>query len=262
MIVYCSALDRFFDCTTKNLDLCRFAPLTLGGSHVLVLDALQPHLKQIPKPAESTLDLTRQLHLSETGELAIHDTARITGFLSAGFRSYLRGSEPRRRTEFMQHMVSAAGRDAIKPDLKIENLEEVDQPLRIDFTYVLADAFKRNGQQLIGDLPAPWDRYHLETQHLEKRETPFEFLAPVIAKSDVTVDLPENYRLRNLPNDFASSDDFASANVAFTQTGQRITMHANWRQIPSRHPASRYATFQKSMTNILSAFEPTLILEK
>src|SRR5882724_7625796 len=149
MIVYCASLDHFFDCTTKNLDLSRFAPLTLGGSQVLVLDALKPRLVQIPKPAESNLDLTRQLHLSETGELSVHDTARLTGFLSAGFRSFLRGSEPRRRTEFMQRLVSTSGRDATKPDLKIENLDEVDQPLLIDFTYVLADAFKRNGQQLV-----------------------------------------------------------------------------------------------------------------
>jgi len=39
-------------------------------------------------------------------------------------------------------------------------------------------------------------------------------------------------------------------------------MHGNWRQLPNRHPSSRYAAFQKSMTNILSSFEPTLILEK
>jgi len=262
MIVYCSSLDRFFDCTTKNLDLARYAPLGLGGSHVLILDALQPRLAQIPKPAESSLDLTRQLQLSETGELLVHDTARITGFLSAGFRAYLRGSEPRRRTEFMQRLVSSSGHDALKPELKIENLEDVDRPLLIDFTYTIADAFKRNGAQLVGAIPAPWDRYYLETQPLEKRETPFEFLAPVIAKSDLTIDLPENYRLRNLPNDFTSSDDFASATLSFTQTGQRLTMHGNWRQLPNRHPSSRYAAFQKSMTNILSSFEPTLILEK
>jgi hypothetical protein len=191
----------------------------------------------------------------------VHETARISGYLSAGMRGYLRGSEPRRRTEFMQRLVSIGGHDATKAELKIENLEEVDRPLLVDIKYVIDNAFRKNGQQLVGQVPSPWDRYYLEAQPLEKRETPFEFLAPVSGKTQVTLELPANYRLRGLPNDFTASDDFASAQAAFTQSGGTIRIQSSWRQIPARHPASRYAAFHRSMNDILGAFEPTLVLE-
>jgi tetratricopeptide (TPR) repeat protein len=262
MIVYSPHLDQFFDCTTKDLDLARYTPYTLGGSHALVLDLLQPRLMKIPSPTASAMDLTRELRISENGELLVHDVVRLTGYVSSGFRSYLRGGEPKRRAEYMQRFVGSGGRDAVKAELKIENLEEVDRPLVIDMTYVLPDTFRRNGAQLVGTLPAQWDRFYLDAQHLEKRETPFELKIPVACKSTVSIYLPDHYRLRNLPNDLAASDDFISAQLGFSQVEQLVKLQSTWTLKTGRYPAARYSAFQKAMTNITSGLEQTLVLEK
>lgn len=268
MIVYVgptadSPKARFFDCTDKGSDLRTGQPY-LWTNQALVLDPAKPRLVDIPSPnsVPNSVVCTRDVKVLEHGDVAVKETVRASGWDASSLRSILKNIEPNQRAQSLQKMLASHAGDVVVQETSIKQLEQNDQSLVVEMSYVMKRRFNPLREQLIGGLPAPWARYYLSPEHVDKRETPFEIRVPINFECNTLVHLPAGYKVAAAPEPRTFADAFATGNVTYAQAGQDLKIDFLVRLKPGEHPATAYAGYQQSGAEALRALEQNVVLER
>jgi tetratricopeptide (TPR) repeat protein len=263
VIVYSPTLQRYFDCTDKDSDLTGGVPYALGGKEVLLLEKASPHLATIPKYPDgcSVLSTKRDVRVIDDSDAELRDHLSVTGYCAGDIRSYLRNTEPRERARAIERLLSDDTADLSVRELQVTNLDEPNRPLLLEMTSVIRRRFTNLGDQLVGSIPAPWERNYLQYQPL-KRETPFMIRIPLTVNSTITFSAPEHMRLPAAPKAETKKDAFTDSSVSYAADGNTLRCEATVHVLPSSQPAEAYNALQQSREKLLSSLEPQLLLRR
>ncbi len=265
MIVYIpdQAGGRFLDCTDKNHRIVAMPPLGLGGRLALVLDPEQTRIAKIPEySAEQNLVVSqRTVQVLANGDAEIRETLTANGVSASSLRYYLRNTDETTRQTLVQQTMSESGPKVTVRGLVARHLDEMDKPLILEINYRASESLQPAGSELVGRIPAYWERGNLAAAHLEKRRTPFQLVYPMKLESTVTVLPPEGFQIATVEEPIPAYEDrFVIWSLREEPAAEGRTLHWEAQRAAGTHPEDLYSAFEESMNQALRSIEQKLVL--
>jgi tetratricopeptide (TPR) repeat protein len=263
VIVYVPGLKggTYIDCTDKDSSIGTGTPLGLAKKEVLLLDGKEPRLAAIPDYQADSNDVvsTRSVQILNDADASVHESVKLQGASAAYLRALLRHADPGSRQSLLQSQM-ATGAPALEVEsASFDNLDDPHQPLMVRVEYLVRGKFRRVGSQLIGQLPAVWERMFLGTEAVEKRATPFAVPIPVSFQSSVALTVPPDYKADPVPaEDF--HQDFATCSETTRQEPAALKIDCDIHARTGNFTPAQYASYHDTLSKALGAIEPNVVL--
>jgi transglutaminase-like putative cysteine protease/tetratricopeptide (TPR) repeat protein len=263
VIVYVPSLKggTYIDCTDKDSNIGAGAPLGLAKKDVLLLDEKAPRLTAIPdyQPGSNDVVATRSVQIVNDADASVHEDVKLEGASAAFLREMLRHADPASRQSLLQAQLAASAPALELQDASFDNLDDPRQPLLVRAEYMVRGKFRRVGGQLIGQLPAVWERMFLGTEAVEKRATPFTVQIPVNIQSNVALTVPPDYKADPLPA-AEFKEDFASCTETTREESAALKIDCDIHARTGQFPPTQYASYHDTLDKALGAIEPNVVL--
>jgi hypothetical protein len=254
----------FFDCTDKASDLRGGVPSDLAGKDVLVLDPAKPRIEKIPSfPADaSTISTNRAITIDAAGDVQAQETLTCIGPWAGMLRSYVNSVPPDHRTQAIQSLLSSAGVEMNLREVRVDHLEDVAEPLVLEMKYLMRRRFAKVREQMIGTVPATWERYCLLPDHTDRRETPYQQRSPFRFEGTSTVSLPDGLKLAELPTASAAHEDrLGTGQIKYAMKDRALNWQFTIHAKPGQLAAATYYELVNGREKLISELEPSLVLE-
>jgi hypothetical protein len=171
------------------------------GQQALLSDPKTPAFIQSPfsPPEASTLARTAKLSLSSDGTLEGTVEELYTGHAASERRSdYYGESEERQREELKDDLVARYPQSEIA-DIRIENVDKTDQPLKLQYRVKIPGYAQRTGRRLFFH-PVFFQRGAAPRFAAAERKYDIHFRYAFNELENVTINLPEGYELDSAEN--------------------------------------------------------------
>jgi hypothetical protein len=257
-------VDRFFDCTDKQSRLTDGPPSQLAGETVLLLEAGQSRLIQVPElRADSSLvSSSRTVLLDAQGSLSVKESINVSGPLAGAFRSVFQAVPAEERRQYFQQTIASAGVDAQIRSLNVDRLLEPREPLSFEVEYLINGRFNATADQLVGTVPACFERYLLLPEHNDTRRTPFRLRVPTRYETECALHLPAGMSLRDVPTDSDLQTNFGTSQTRFARVPGQISWKTVAHTSSGRFDVAQYPDFRSSRERLLQKMEPVLAIQK
>lgn len=224
----------FIDPTNKYMPpVAGAAPLGLQGRAALVLDPAGPVLSDTATFTPASEIVTRRdIEVRASGDAILRDAITFTGSRAARLRALLSPLPPIDRTAALRQLI---GFDRISHhvrDIRIQNLKELDTPLRIVIQWEARGCLRSEQDQLRLSLPTIIESRLLTADSEsadESSDYPLQISAPVRIRSEMALKLPPGHVLSagSLTGDKAESA-FGKWSLSVTPPGTERTAHLVW----------------------------------
>jgi len=266
MIVYLPFTDggRFVDCTSKSANLRdKLPPHSLATHHALVLDPEKPGLVAIPDYPDTAARVSSQRHLTveENGDLSVRESVTFEGYIAASLREHLERIQPAQRQSALQTMLHDKAPSLELQSAEVAGVDSPEKPLRIELRYLLRQRFQTVGNQLIGQIPAIWERAFFVPEPVEKRQSPFHLRMPLGMECHVEIHSAAGWK-PSLSKGTEHKDAFSQAQPIARIDAQNLLLDCRLLRQRGEFPATRYSAFQSSCAAALSRAEQTIVFEK
>ncbi|MGB8356367.1 MAG: DUF3857 domain-containing protein [Chthoniobacteraceae bacterium] len=267
MIVFAPTLGggKFFDTTDKDSDPTIPVPYGLAGKDALIIDEKEPRFIRISDyPAgSSTLTLKRTVEIIDQSDASVKETLTSTGYAAALLRSSLKLADPANRKTYIQQQMWSNKSTADIKDFSVENIDDNNAPLVLKMTYVMRQNFRAVGHQLIGQVPAPWERFFISAESMDDRQSPFRLNFPLKISANVALTIPAGYEDNEArPSDPKSTSSYAVCKVTPQTIPGELAYNCEFQQSTGIFPATDYSSFQKAMTLTMDTMEQNVLLKK
>jgi tetratricopeptide (TPR) repeat protein len=254
---------QFIDSTSKLQDLRTSPPAHLAKQSVLVLDDVDSRLVTLPElpPDSSTITGRREVTFVNEKDADVSESLILTGAASMPIRGALQAIEPAHRNRQLLATMNDKSPSLDLRDATIENIDDPQQPLVLKIHYVIRNQLRSTGSQLVGTLPAVWERVFFTATPVEHRYTPFCINIPTRFSSEVSIVPPPNWRAEPLTSQTAKTD-FGSVQSSVESTGSRFKLTATIAHKPGQFEASRYSDYCEAMNGALALVEQPIVFKK
>jgi hypothetical protein len=274
MIVYCEACGAgFIDATDKDFASDAGIPRDLAGAQALILDVARPRLIEIPMddPSNHFLSVDRTVTLDSDGNAQIEENVVFAGSVGAAMRDSLRSIDPSEwKTAFQQRLTGELPGSRIR-SLEVDHVYTPDRALELSLAYDVQDLFARTARNLVGRLPAPWERALIQVPPIETRRAPFAFPNPLRVATEIHVIAPAGHAF--VGNEFAHRGGGQYIHwMAAAQPGRLpdaggnqvdpLRIHYEFERSAGQHPADSYADFFDESAGALRFLDSVLELER
>jgi len=263
MIVYVPALrgGTFIDCTDKASNLMDIIPLGLAKKEALLLDDRKPRLVAIPEnsPESNSIAITREAEIVLQADASVHEKIEMRGTSASALRSFFRNTESGNRKTLLQQQLAQGGQSLAIQDLNIGNLDDAGKPLLLEVNYVIKGRFHSVGNQLIGRLPAVWERLYLASESVEKRQSPFSLRYPMTLQSRLTLKLPAGFVSSEIkPAEIKT--EFGQCALSPTEQPGVLNVDSKVRQSAGEFKPAQYEAYHETFNRILDSLEQNVVL--
>jgi hypothetical protein len=268
MIVFAPKIGagRFFDCTDKESPFTQPVPRGLAARSAYVLDPQNPRFVTLPAyPADSNLvSSQRTLRLVGDADLAIEETLHLEGYLAATLRGLLKEVQPANRVAVLQTQLAAGAGEPLQiQKVEIENLEDKSAPLILKTDCLVKGKFHTVGESLVGQVPAPWERFFLNAQRVENRQTPFVARYPLRIKSAITLDLPDGFTTGDMGGlNREEQSSFAEWKVSAAGKGDTLQLGFEVTRGVGQYSPDQYSAYCDSIERTVGALAQNVVLKR
>jgi hypothetical protein len=268
MIVFVPKLaeGRYFDCTDKESPFDQFVPRGLAGRPMFVLDPSNPRFVTLPAypPDSNLVDSQRTLRLVDEADLAIEETLRLEGYLAATLRGLLKDVQPANRVAVLQTQLSAAAGGPLQiQKVEVENLEDQTAPLVVRTECVVKGKFHTVGESLVGQIPAVWERFFLNAQRVENRQTPFVARYPLRVKSAITLGLPTGFASGDMgPLNKEEHSSFAEWKMSAEGKSDAVHVAFEASRGVGQYSPDQYGAYCDSIDRTVAALAQNVVLKR
>ncbi|BAO54377.1 hypothetical protein NMS_0368 [Nonlabens marinus S1-08] len=147
-------------------------------------------------------------------------------------------------------------------EISLENIDELEKPLEISFT------FKQKGIEKIGGFyylnPLLEEKVEENPFKLESRKLPINFKFPYSQKKIVNFIIPNGFEVVALPNSekLVYESDVASYQYAISQIGNRITVVSDFQMKNSIIEPTFYMQWKQFFTSVIAKKQEKIVLKK
>ena len=265
MVVFVSSLGKgtFIDCTDKDSPLACGVPAGLAKKEALVLDEKNPRLLTIPDyaPDANHIAITRKIELSGKADASVTEDVVMSGFPAAWYRHFFRRTESANRKKALQDELAGCAPALEIHDLALAGLDDVREPLTLHVSYRLAGKFHNSGNQIMGQLPAVWERLFLAMDAMENRQAPLRVLNPLTVESRIALALPQGYAPA-LVDPVQIDAPFARCSLKSTPEAGLVRLECKAQRPSGSYPAAQYAACQETLGRVLGVFEQNFVFKR
>jgi len=254
---------RFIDTTSKVHDLHIGPPPGLANRQVLVIEGEKPRLETIPAYGDdaSRTSASREITFPNEADAEVVETLSFTGMCADSVRDILQRTEPADRMRQILSLMHDRLPSLELTKAEFENVDDPQQPLKLRLRYVIRQCLKPAGGELLGQLPAVWERIFAAAEPVESRLTPFRLAIPTRVDSHVSLTPPKGWQLAPLTGRNAN-DAFYEASALPRMSSGRLELTAYLRRMTGDFDGQYYGPFMGSSNNVLSFFEQPLVFRK
>ena len=206
----------FLDPTAE--DSRQYLPYSDQYKYALVCTRRGETIQSTPlaPPADNRMEIGLDTVLGTDGGLETRVVMAPTGIYDLVFRQFLNSIPPVRREMFFASRMAGFFPGASVKDLKLPDLDDLNQPVRMSFTLTAPDQGIRAGDYLVFTTPGEGGRLDLLLGSLlsgataARRTYPLALAATVESRIRETLTLPEGYTVRSLPAPVAMREGAAA----------------------------------------------------
>ena len=267
MVVHCADCPgvAFIDATDKHVALGKSPPRGLGGRLALILDPEDPRLEEIPNadPSEFAVRIDRRASLSDEWALGVREEVVFEGHVAASMRSTLRSVDRVSWEELLKRHVLGDLKKVVVSAIEIENVDQLNAPLRLSIEYEVENAFTRTSDGVLGSLPAGWERAFLSVAQVDGRMSSFEIPEPLQISETVRLTVPSGHVARIV----GSGDrEFASPFLEWTARGKSLPDGLAIQFAASRtrgtFPADQYQAYFDDATQLIGFLDQPIEIRR
>jgi hypothetical protein len=144
---------------------------------------------------------------------------------------------------------------------EVTGVDSPEKPFRLELRYLLRQRFQTVGNQLIGQIPAIWERAFFVPEPVEKRQSPFHLRMPLGMECHVEIHSAAGWK-PSLSKGTEHKDAFSQAQPIARIDAQNLLLDCRLLRQRGEFPATRYSAFQSSCAAALSRAEQTIVFEK
>ena len=268
MIVFCPSVGagRFIDCTDKYVPPGVSVPLGLTSCEALVLEPEGPSWRTIePYNVEDCRIVTdRRVKLALDGSATVEDQLTLLGYEASSMRAYLLGEDSERRRDLVRELIASFIDEPELTELELQGLVENREPLTIRSRYMIPKLLHQLDGQLVGSIPAGWERYYLRVSDTEARKAPLEIRYPRRIESSVSLLAPEGHRLapRGAQSGGSKQTDFGQIQHTATFEASKLEIRYQAQVYTGRFDAARYAEHMAFRSDAIAALEAPILVSR
>jgi tetratricopeptide (TPR) repeat protein len=254
---------KFIDATNKLQDLRSFPPLLLPNQRTLVLDDENPRLVSTPEsPANCSMIVSkREVAFTNEKDADITENLTLTGAASMPIRGLLQAIEPADRNRQLLTMMNNKIPSLDLREAEVNGIDNPQEPLVLRLRYVVREQLKPAGSQLVGTLPAIWERMFVSAAPVERRYTPFRIERAHHVSTDISIIPPKNWQAQPLTSR-STSGNFGAAQAAITTKEGRTNLSVTISQKMGDFEAGRYTEYCDAMSQALALVEQPVIFKR
>jgi hypothetical protein len=176
------------------------------------------------------------------------------------WRAYLKDLSPSQRVGLVHKYITDSHSGATLIECSHSAIDSLDQPLCINFTCEIPHHMTYTGDLLV-----------LKPGHLTEREKyankserihPLVFEYPKKSVDEIQIDVPDGYRIKQIPQSENIDSRFGKFKVKCLERGEFIEHTREFSLIAERIPADMMPYFTKFLDKIASSDQEQVILEK
>ncbi|MBN2379112.1 DUF3857 domain-containing protein [candidate division WOR-3 bacterium] len=264
--VFLSDTSFYLDATGGDFGgFSRYPAFDAMDQGVYSLDSRKREIEIIPvrSPENELRQYNLDLEIDEEGTLI----ARYQSFYEGDYETYLRyywnyfSREEDRRLAFEQ-MVKRTSPDAELTSYELVNTDDIAKQMGIRMTYRIPGWVKFAGPVAIIRLPEVGERLTFDEVSLEKRNYPLAYPASEGIQHNITLKLPENWKIDYLPEEVELARPEVSYRVTYAEEEANLIRFEDFYARAERliQPES-YPAYKKLLNSITSYHEkPILVL--
>lgn len=193
MVLHVPTLGKSWlvDPTDKELALAKFPARELWESHAFILEPGNSRLlPPFSEPPNDSSEMECHRTLTPSGnDWQVTETVTFSGYYAAEIRDEFSDESPAEQTRHAQALLNDESHVELV-NFRFENLEDVNKPASLDFTYKVRNAIKTKDGKAFGAIPAALEKGYLEMAFVQNRQTPFRYRYPFHLTSVVDLKLP------------------------------------------------------------------------
>ncbi len=252
MIVYVPKINGgvFIDATDKYtaIDL-QIPPRSVQGSKALILEKNKSRLVDIPQISAEQNNLSIERTVSKENNLFISkETAIAKGYIASEIRAFLQPLTKEHINTDISQWVNGYYPNLTVLDFNYYNLEKLDKPLIIEFT------FQQNSHNTDFKVPAFLERVYLSYSAYQKRLYPFRIIESFAITSKTTTNDPQLQVNKQ-------SSRYKSAPLNWSFASNKNTQSFTSTLNSGVYKAENYQKFFDSLKKAIYTVEKSIILK-
>jgi len=255
--------EYFLDPTDKNLPFGNISPVALNGeARVLNFDKGSYWQRIIPlkKAVKRTIV---KLNVSQDGEITGEMNLIKGGYLAHSVRTdYNEWGEAKYKQELEQSMTNI-----VFDDYSIQRLKDLEKPTSENIVFTIDDI---NKEEIVGREntirfnPILFEQLTANPFTSDERKFPLDFVFPFTNIYTVTIDFPEDYKVKSIPSDYEMTLPNGGGYYLLRVQSKKnqITVFAKLNMINTIYSKEDYFQLQELFSNILKVEKLPIELEK
>ena len=237
-------------------------PSEYQGTRALLISAPKAQLIDIPLlvPDQESFASRYRIKVSANGDLAISVTERPTGNYEMGYRAAWKDTKEEDLRKGLEMDLAGMHATAKLDDYEIRNLHDVSQPLVFSQSYTLTDYAFGNEDLLVFRIPVL--DYSAAAVGQPTREFPLTWYQQSKNTVDVTLTIPEGYRVYYAGKHFQADSAPCTFVAKFEHTKDTITYHDEFVQRMVEAPADVYKGYKACLETMARVPKEWIVLEK
>ncbi len=261
-ILYVPALDLWLDGTAEFSGTTELPPQDRGAS-VLVVDPKAPGqsvFTTVPEPPASANVSETRLSVAVTpdGTATAEGHFEVRGAAAPDYRRAFQTKED--RSKRFEQSLSRLFPGVRVRSLEMEGIDDLETPVRADFSLELPRFAVRQGQALQIDPFGEGRGYAERYAPLSKRRFDLLLDYPFTSRTQMQITVPAGYEALDLPKDTELETPHGRLSLSWRRDGDRVVVESTVVLSQSRIPPGEYASFRTFLGRIDQALDQKLVL--
>jgi len=253
----------YLDPVTRNYRYPYFAGMDHGITAVNEITG-QVNFIKVPPPDHNLNAYKTELTVKANGDTQGKTIGDYTGDYEAGLRGYWERVPESQRKYGFQQMVNRLSPGARLIGFELTNLLDISQPFQLMYQYALPQCAVVAGDLMI--LGIPGLDYYCNEVALEERTYNLEYATSRQTKHDVTISIPDGYKVKYLPEAVKFEClPYASYEAVYQQsadTAGTILFNDNFKRFERIVPVKDYAKYKKFLQQVSKSAKEKIFLVK
>ena len=234
----------------------------LQGSYALMIDGKYSELIQIPilNPELNTIRRSATLELTADGSLKGTVVDERFGDIASYRREMWTHLDQKEQQQYMDHIVGADLSAASLTDLKVQNVDALNQDLKTSFT-LNASHFASATGPLLMVRPRVFGSYALHVNR-KKRKVAIDLERTMQGTDEFDIQIPDGYVVDELPDPVKADYGFASYVSSTELRGKKLHYTRTFTLRDVTVPADKYADVQNLADAIAADEDSRAVLKK
>ena len=204
----------------------------------LLIDERDGQFVDLPLPRGTNMEHSiTKASIDESGTLAASSTIRYENYQGYFARDDINDSG---EEEFVKKTLNDRFGEVDVDSFTIKGLEDIEGPLYLDVRFKVKDFAQVSGDLLYIGSPT----FHYQKSNpfkREKRYFPVEFLHPYASSDDVTLSIPQGFRIDELPENVMRRNEDMSFAFTFTANEHNIEIQRQYLRQKSTYSVREYS---------------------